>query len=55
MAENKCEGCLCESCKYKDTDDCGQTNVCQECAKEYITCACPFYGARRTDDGRIQL
>ena len=50
--EKTCDGCLCESCKYKDTDDCAHTNLCQECAKEYITCGCPFYGARRADDGK---
>lgn len=52
MAESKCEGCLCEACKYKDTDDCGHTNLCQECAKKYITCGCPFYETRRNNNGK---
>lgn len=32
MTEDKCAGCLCESCKNKNTDKCFHSyDVCREC------------------------
>lgn len=43
MAENKCEGCICIACQFKDTDDCFHTDLCIECNKEYTTMLCPSW------------
>ena len=50
MAEKKCESCICESCKYKNTNDCAHTDLCVDCGQRYVTAACPFWEC--VDDGR---
>ena len=46
MAENKCEGCICIGCRFKDTDGCFHTEMCIDCAKEYTTMLCPGWKKR---------
>ena len=53
MAENKCEGCICIACRFKDTDDCSHTDLCIDCAKEYTTMLCPGWKKKeQKNDGR---
>lgn len=54
MAENECEGCLCESCKNKNTDKCIHTyDVCRECfACEGYYFRTTYCSKRETKDGR---
>ena len=48
MAKDRCGGCLCKTCKNKNTEKCFSES-CKDCINEWvaITTYCPKYKGER--------
>lgn len=52
MAENRCDKCLCDTCKYKKTDECKEE--CKECFDTHFNCITTYCPKWEADYGKAR-